>query len=76
MVTIRRVESTKDLDRFVKLPFRLYRDDPNWVPPLMADLKNTLTPGRNPFWIHAERELFAFASYLESIFEWDPLHCI
>jgi amidase len=25
---------------------------------------------------HAERELFAFASYLESIFEWDPLHCI
>jgi len=25
---------------------------------------------------HAERELFAFASYLEPIFDWDPLHCI
>ncbi len=58
MLTIRKVESGADLDRFVKLPFRLYRDDPNWVPPLISDLKNTLTPGRNPFWNHAERELF------------------
>jgi hypothetical protein len=58
MVTIRKVESGIDLDHFVKLPFRLYRDDPNWVPPLISDLKTTLTPGRNPFWNHAERELF------------------
>jgi len=58
VVTVRRVESAADLDRFVKLPFRLYRDDPNWVPPLISDLRNTLTPGRNPFWNHAERDLF------------------
>lgn len=58
MVTLRRVDSGADLDRFVMLPFRLYRDDPNWVPPLISDLKNTLTPVRNPFWNHAERELF------------------
>jgi len=58
VVAVDRVESAADLDRFVKLPFRVYRDDPNWVPPLIADLKNTLTPGRNPFWNHAERELF------------------
>lgn len=58
MVAVDRVESAADLDRFVKLPFRLYRDDPNWVPPLISDLKATLTPGRNPFWSHAERELY------------------
>jgi len=58
VVTTRRVETRADLDSFVKLPFRLYRDDPNWVPPLLSDLKKTLTPGRNPFWNHAERELF------------------
>ncbi len=58
MVTVSRVESAADLDRFVKLPFRLYRGDPNWVPPLISDLRNTLSPGRNPFWNHAERELF------------------
>jgi hypothetical protein len=58
VVRVQPVKSGSDLDRFLKLPFRLYRDDPNWVPPLISDLKNTLTPGRNPFWNHAERELF------------------
>jgi hypothetical protein len=58
VVTTRKVETRSDLDRFVKLPFRLYRNDPNWVPPLVSDLKKTLTPGSNPFWNHAERELF------------------
>ena len=57
MANLRKVETARDLDQFVKLPFRLYRDDPYWVPPLISDLKNTLTPGRNPFWNHAEREL-------------------
>jgi len=58
VVSVQPVKSGADLGRFLKLPFRLYRDDPNWVPPLISDLKNTLTPGRNPFWNHAERELF------------------
>ena len=58
MLTVRKVESGADLDRFVKLPFRLYRSDPNWVPPLIGDAKRTLTPGQNPFWDHAERELY------------------
>jgi GNAT superfamily N-acetyltransferase len=57
-VTVRRVESARDLDQFVKLPFRLYRGDPNWVPPLIGDAKRTLTPGQNPFWNHADRELY------------------
>ncbi|MBN2465161.1 hypothetical protein JXD38_06025 [candidate division WOR-3 bacterium] len=61
MVTVSRVETAADLDRFVKLPFRLYRDDPNWVPPLMSDLKRTLNTGRNPFWQHADRDLFLAA---------------
>lgn len=58
MVEIRKVASGADLDQFVKLGFEIYQDHPNWVPPLVADLKNTLTPGKNPFWSHAERELF------------------
>lgn len=58
MVSVQPVKTGADLDRFLKLPFRLYRDDQYWVPPLLSDLKNTLTPGRNPFWNHAERELF------------------
>jgi len=58
VVAIRKAESSADLDRFVKLPFRLYRSDPNWVPPLIGDAKRTLTPGQNPFWDHAYRDLY------------------
>ncbi len=58
MLTVREVNTGPDLDRFVRLPFRIYEEHPNWVPPLVDDVKNTLTPGRNPFWAHAERKLF------------------
>jgi hypothetical protein len=56
-VTVRPVGSRADLDRFIRLPFELYRDDPNWVAPLPGDLRAALTPGRSPFWLHARREL-------------------
>ncbi len=58
MITVREVTNATDLDRFVKLPFAVYRDDPYWVSPLLSDLKKALTPGKNPFWSHAERRLF------------------
>ncbi len=57
-VTVAPVQTPRDFDRFVRLPFELYRNDPYWVPPLIADVKRTLTPGANPFWSHAERALF------------------
>ncbi len=57
-VKIRKVQTPADLDRFVKLPFKIYHNDPYWVPPLIADVKKTLTAGKNPFWRHARRELF------------------
>ncbi len=57
-ITTRPVQNQKDLKRFVKLPFVLYRNNPYWVPPLITDVKRTLTPGKNPFWNHARRQLF------------------
>jgi hypothetical protein len=46
------------LDRFIRLPFRLYRDDPRWVPPLVSAEKKMLDPDRNPFYDHAEAAHF------------------
>jgi len=34
-VTIRPVKTKRDLKRFVKVPFRLHRDQPHWVAPLI-----------------------------------------
>ena len=52
------VRSGKDLKDFIDLPWRLYQDDPLWVPPLKGAQKKLLTPGRHPFWEFSQRELF------------------
>ncbi len=57
-VEITSVKGKRDLDRFVKLPWKIYRGDPNWVPPLIGDTKQMLDPAKNPFHKHAEVELF------------------
>jgi GNAT superfamily N-acetyltransferase len=46
------------LDQFIRLPFRLYRDDPRWVPPLISAEKKMLDPNRNPFYDHSEAAHF------------------
>jgi GNAT superfamily N-acetyltransferase len=57
-VEIRPVASRRELDTFIKLPWRLYRNEPNWVPPLLLDLKRRLDPRKNPFFKHAEAQYF------------------
>ena len=46
------------LRQFIGLPFDLYRDDPAWVPPLRAERCAYYDRGQNPFFEHAEAELF------------------
>jgi len=57
-VSIKEVQSKKDLKRFLTLPRLIYGDDPFWVPPLIAEEKKLFSPRRNPFWEHADRRLF------------------
>ncbi len=51
-LTIREVASRSDLNRFVALPWRIYKDDPCWVPPLKAEVKEFLNPRKHPFYDH------------------------
>ncbi len=57
-VIIRRVETEKDLARFIDLPYRLHRRDLNWVPPFKAEVKKLLDRRVNPFFAHAEADYF------------------
>ncbi len=36
-----------DHERFIKLSYRLYRHDPNWVPPLYSEMRQNMTPEGN-----------------------------
>ena len=57
-VSVAPVSGKRDFDAFVDLAYRLNRDDPNWVPPLRAEVVELLTPGKNPFHEHAKVQLF------------------
>jgi GNAT superfamily N-acetyltransferase len=57
-LTIEPVKTRRDLKRFVKLPFRLRRHDPQWVPPLIFDRMQFLDRSKNPYFEHAEAEYF------------------
>jgi hypothetical protein len=37
---------------------RLYRNEPNWIPPLVAERRAFLDRRKNPFFGHADVELF------------------
>ncbi len=60
-IEVRNVTSRSDLAAFIDLPWRLYRNDPNWVPPLKTAVREILDVSRHPFYgggTEAERELF------------------
>jgi hypothetical protein len=55
---IRPVLSKKDKQAFLDLPYRLYANDPAWVPPLRDEASALVTPGKNPWFEHGEAQLF------------------
>ena len=57
-LTIRPITSKADYKTFVDLPFRLYKDDPNWVPPLKGEALGLLLPDKNGWFSHARAQLF------------------
>jgi len=57
-IKIETVKTKRDKNRFIKMVWPLYRDYPNWVPPLLLDRRMILDTKNNPFYRHAEIELF------------------
>jgi GNAT superfamily N-acetyltransferase len=57
-IRIKQVQSGSELSRFIRFPWRVYQNDPLWVPPLIADVKEKLNKNKNPFFEHAEMDLF------------------
>lgn len=55
-ITIERVDSPARKREYIRLPFRINRGDPVWVPPLLMDSRNSLDRKRHPFHEHADVE--------------------
>jgi len=57
-ICIEPVVTQQDLNAFIMFPFELYKSDPYWVPPLISERKTYLNQQKNPFFEHAEVQLF------------------
>jgi len=53
-ITVREATSWRDRRRFQRLPWTIYANDTNWVPPILAQERLLLGWGRHPFFEHAE----------------------
>ena len=52
------VNTRKERDAFIRFPWRIYRNDPAWVPPLILERKAFLDRKRHPFYQHGDAALF------------------
>lgn len=52
------VSSRSQVNRFVRIPYRLYAKHPYWVPPVLADARAMLNPRKHPFYEHSEADFF------------------
>ncbi|MBO9585547.1 MAG: GTP cyclohydrolase [Flavobacterium sp.] len=54
MITIKEAKSKKELTEYIKFPFSLYKDNPYWVPPIIADELESFDKTKNPAFDNAE----------------------
>jgi hypothetical protein len=57
-VAVLPVRTRSELDRFIRLPQRLYAGDASFVAPLQLERRQALSPRTNPYFQHAEAQFF------------------
>jgi GNAT superfamily N-acetyltransferase len=58
MIEIRQVADGREKRRFLSFPWRLYRGDPLWVPPIYSDRKKATDPQRGLFFRKGYADFF------------------
>jgi len=57
-IDVRAALTRRDHRTFLTFPWRIYRDDPLWVPPLLPERARTIDPARGTFFKRGEAEFF------------------
>lgn len=57
-LTVIPIESKRDLTRFIKFPWKIYKGNNCWVPPLIKDMRDTLDPKKNDILNKGQRQAF------------------
>ncbi len=59
VVQIRKIETPADFKPFFEFPWALYKDDPNWTPPLLSMRSDQFNKKKNPSWEYLEGDFYA-----------------
>lgn len=57
-IIVKPVIDKRGRDDFLQVPFTVFADDPHWVAPLFLERYDHLNPRKNPYFQHAEVQLF------------------
>lgn len=57
-IIVRPISTKSEIKQFIKFAWKIYKDDPYWVPPLIFDKMKILDKNKNPFYEHAEMQLY------------------
>ena len=58
MTTVIEISTKKELKQFVKFPFKLYKNNKYWVPPIIKDEVASFNKAKNPVFEHADAHFF------------------
>ena len=57
-VIVKKVETDLEKTRFLTFPWKVYKNDPQWVPPLLPERRRVLDPGKGAFLRRGEAAFF------------------
>lgn len=57
-IAVREATTKRDIKTFIRVPYFVYRNDPNYRIPLELERLDALNPKKNPYFEHAEVALF------------------
>ena len=79
MITIKEAKTKSEITDFVKFPFGLYKNEPNWVPPLINDEVNSFDKNQNPLFDNSDAHLYLaykegkIVGRIAAIINWDEV---
>ena len=80
MITIKEATTKAELKEYIQFPFTLYKDNPNWIPPLINDELTTFDKTKNPAFASAEAYFYIayrdnkIVGRIAAIINWDEVN--
>ncbi|MCG2611847.1 GNAT family N-acetyltransferase [Flavobacterium sp. SM15] len=82
MITIKEISSQKELKEFILFSFELFKNNPYWIPPIIADELESFNKDKNPAFKNADVHFYLaykngkIAGKIIAIINWDEVNLL